>query len=139
MVFLSAYEDFVHRTLNVLPNPLAKLDYVGSLRSDQGGYQHWGLERCHGDPGAQAALAQAHTDLWLQVLRAPLCSLLGDLLDWCSQEGVAPEAGAQSLLEQRDRLVPANRGGGSLQHFYSVLSALSALSRRAQSPSQKAA
>jgi hypothetical protein len=125
MVLLSAFEDFVVRTLGTLSGPLSRLAYLGTLRHN-GQYQHWGLARAYGDAAAGAAISEAHTQICLEVLRTPLRKLVGELQT--ASNGTAPAAGWR---DQVHALTPPNLGGGSPRHFQSILLALSLLSHSA--------
>ena len=131
MTFLSAHEDFVVRTLASLPGLLAKLVYLGSLRDDAGDYCHWGMSRTFGPSSASEALAQAHTEAWLEVLRAPIPALLAETQDL--------EMGSETWWGQREKLTPPGVSGGTKRHFNSILLALSLLSQAAKEPNQRAA
>lgn len=135
MVFLSAFHDFVSRTLASLPGPLSKLAYIGELRRD-GDYEHWGLSRVHGDPAAREAIAVAHAQVWREVLHTPLPELLEEL-ESLSEGNVADRVAGLRAAEAR--LTPMDCGGGSKRHFNSILLALSLLSRTAKGSSQRAA
>jgi hypothetical protein len=121
MVLLSAFEDFVVRTLGALSGPWSRLVYLGTLRH-HGQYQHWGLSRAYGDAAAAAAISEAHTQICLEVLRTPVRKLVGELATASNPMG--PAAGWR---DQLDALTPLNLGGGSRRHLQSVLLALSLL------------
>ena len=131
MTLLSAYEDFVVRTLASLPGVLGKLVYLGSLRTDAGDYCHWGLSRTFGQDRASEALAQAHTEAWLEVLRTPIPALFAETQDL--------EMGSETWRGQREKLTPPEVSGGTKRHFNSILLALSLLSQVAKEPNQRAA
>jgi hypothetical protein len=131
MTLLSAYEDFVDRTLASLPGSLAKLVYLGSLRDDAGDYRHWGMSRTFGQGSTSEALAQAHTEAWLEVLRTPIPTLFAETQD--------SEMGSETWQRQREKLAPPNSSGGTKRHFNSILLALSLLSQAAKEPNQRAA
>ncbi|HVP44388.1 MAG TPA: hypothetical protein VMS96_13220 [Terriglobales bacterium] len=114
MTISSAYDDFCARTLSALAGAWQRLQYLAQLRAPDGRYQHWGLARTFGDHAAQRALAQAHSELFLEILRTPLRRLDG--------EYSAEEAAQWSSY------LPENAEGGSPEHFSSVVSALAALS-----------
>jgi hypothetical protein len=137
MTLRSAYQDFVDRTLAGLAGSLQKLNYLGSLADGSGHYCHWGMTRTFGPLQASDALAQAHTESWLGVLRAPI-PVLFEELDSMKEEAETSLSGKQSQAEM-GKLLPMNLGGGSKRHFNSVLLALSLLSRAAKEPNQKAA
>jgi hypothetical protein len=131
MTLLSAYEDFVVRTLARLPGSLARLVYLGSLRNDAGDYCHWGMSRTFGQSRTSEALAQAHAEAWLAVLRTPIPALFAETQDL--------EMGWESWRGQREKLTPADVCGGTKRHFNSILLALSLLSQAAKDPNQTAA
>ena len=131
MTFLSAYEDFVVRTLASLRGVLAKLVYLGSLRNDAGDYSHWGMSRTFGPSRTSEALAQAHTEAWLEVLRTPIPALFAETQDL--------EMENETWRGQREKLTPPEASGGTKRHFNSVLLALSLLSQSAKEPNQRAA
>jgi len=123
----SAADDFSHTTLAAVSGTLGKLQYLAGLRQVNGDYFHWGLARRHGEAGASVAIAQAHTDLFLHVLRTPLQVL------WDEAQGLAQDQCTERteymsrLMEKGDLLVPAQLEGGARRHFNSVLLALCSL------------
>ena len=131
MTFLSAYEDFVVRTLAPLRGSLAKLVYLGTLRNDAGEYCHWGMSRAYGQSSASEALAQAHSEAWLEVLRAPIPALFA--------ETQRLEVGSETWRGEREKLTPPDVSGGTKRHFNSILLALSLLSQAAKEPNHRAA
>ncbi|MGI9103836.1 MAG: hypothetical protein ACR2IF_15460 [Terriglobales bacterium] len=118
-----------------IPTMLGRLGYVAGLRRGEH-YSHWGLSRVHGEQAAGDAIAQAHTAIWLDVLRTPLPELFAQM------QGVSPEE-RQDLLRELDErwndAVPQDLSGGVPAHLSSVLEALAALSRAAQAPVRRAA
>jgi hypothetical protein len=129
MTYLSAFEDFVLRTLAPLAGPLSKLVYIGNLSSD-GRYEHWGLARTHGELAAAIAIADSHTEVWLEVLRTPIAKLAEELHTSAhNSDGVDV---VEHLRERERALTPQNMLGGSKRHFSSILMALSLLSRAAK-------
>lgn len=118
MTISSAYDDFCSRTLGAITGAWQRLRYVAELRAPDGRYQHWGLARTFGDDAAQRTLAQAHTELFLEILRTPLRRLAGD----------ASAAG----IVQRSSYLPVDLEGGTPQHFNSIVSALAALAEARQ-------
>ena len=113
MPVISTYEDVCARTLGALSGAWERLQYLAGLRAADGRYLHWGLARTYGEDASQRALGQAHTELFLEILRMPLRSL-------------ASEAAAAQIME-RLSYVPADLGGGTPEHFNSIVSALAAL------------
>jgi hypothetical protein len=130
MRFLPATEDFVLRTLSAVDGRWSKLQYVVSLRDQDGTYRHWGLARLYGEEQAGRTLESAHQQLFLEVLRTPLRELWADVRQTARGRG-APESEFVRELEAAGRaLVPRDYAGGSLRHFNSVLAALSGLARQ---------
>jgi len=125
MTLLSALDDFVLRTLAAVPGRLAQLAYVASLR-DTGGYEHWGLSRKHGAITAQAALRDAHSGAFIEVLRAPLASLLAEAAEAAEAENMSLHSYLAHV--QRAELTPSVVGGGSKRHLSSALASLLLLS-----------
>lgn len=106
---LSPFEDLKKRTLSAIAGLWPKLLYVTELRSKDGRYEHWGHSRVHGDLNSQVALAQAHSELYLQVLRTPLRDLSSE---W-EHEIVEPSRRSDVLK----LMVPTDLQGGSPRHF----------------------
>jgi hypothetical protein len=50
---LSAFEDFMKRTVTTLQGVWARLNYIRELRQADGTYEHWGLARIHGSIAAE--------------------------------------------------------------------------------------
>jgi hypothetical protein len=126
MIFSPA-DDFSGKTLAAIPGTLGKLQYVAGLRQESGVYVHWGMSRSHGEAAANQAIAAAHAQLFIEILRTPLSHLVGDLRSMASQHATEARQLIQALMEQRELLVPQKLNGGSLRHFNSVLRALSVL------------
>ena len=129
MTLLSVSDDFVYTTLRAVPGLLGKLRYLAGLRAEDGRYAHWGLARVYGEPAAQRALAEAHSSIFLQVLRAPMRDLLEDVRQMAAANEEDPGVCAASLRASLSALLPSELGGGSARHFSSVLEALSSLTR----------
>lgn len=127
MVLLSAIEDFVLRTLARLPARMDRLEYMAGLRNGEE-YEHWGMTRIHGPKASRQALSNAHTDATLEILRTPIRNLSEEL------EGSPPER-AENWQASKDRLIPADLGGGSKTHVNSVLVALGYLLKLKKSKS----
>ena len=113
MTISSAYDDFCAHSLAALDGLGRRLAYVAELRGPDGRYQHWGMARTFGDDVVQRALAQAHTDLFLEMLRMPLRRL-------ADEETMLGTGSLSSYL-------PADLEGGAPEHFNSIVSALAAL------------
>ena len=132
MSLLSAYTDFVATTLDALPGPWARLAYVAGLRSGDA-YRHWGMERAHGEAESQAAMARAHNELLLKLLRTGAAQLLSEAGGAGSEAGL--EGYFRDLLDRREELLPAAAGRATRAHFTAVLTALALASEaRASRP-----
>ena len=135
MTLLSASEDLRYRTLDALRGPLERLAYLASLRDESGQYSHWGLARTFSEPAARSAIAEVHSQVWIEVLRTPIPELVRSMV------GMEPTVRAevlQQLGNYRDKILPADLGGGGVRHFNSILVALSCLSKAAGATPQAA-
>jgi len=128
----SPFEDVRERTLGTLTGVWAKLSYLAGLRGDDGRYHHWGLSRTHGDEPSQKALALAHSEVYLQVLRTPIRALDQE---WCSQE----RSGEFMYVENLQSFYPADTSGGSARHLSSLLLAARLLSADRQASTRLSA
>src|SRR5689334_3819687 len=87
MALLTALEDLRERTLAALPTLWEKLAFLRDCRRQDGVYQHWGLERAHGEIAGRDALAQAHAELFEEFAGTRLQEL------WVSARSVAGSEG----------------------------------------------
>ena len=118
MSFFCATDDFCNRTLAAIEGSVRKLTYIAGLRTDEGNYRHWGLERLHGPDAAHAAMADSHSKAWLKILRSPLPELLAE----CQQMEVKER---EDLLSQLQNIAPPDKPcGGEARHFSSIVLAL---------------
>jgi hypothetical protein len=137
MTLMSAYEDFVRRTLPCLRTRWQKLGYIADLKTESGRYSHWGLARVHGEEAAESSIAQAHAEVWVDILRTPMSVLMKELEETASDEVGGPE---QCLVRlKHGAVVPRQLNGGSPQHFRSIVATLSALSRAERNANSEAA
>ncbi len=137
MSLRSALEDFVGTTLGSIAGIWGKLRYVAELRTQDGRYAHWGLERLHGDVAVQRALRQAHHALYLGVLRTPLRELVREAEESAAEMEVDYQTYVDELQQLSATMPPGEPSGGSEEHFRTVLEALSRLApgrRRANPP-----
>lgn len=137
MSLVSAFDDFWRTSLSALPGLLTKIEYLSSLRQENGGYGHWGLSRVHGEGAAQRALSETHETLVSELLRTPLRSLMVDAE--VSSEEQEMSVYLAGLFKRSAQLLPDEAGGGETRHFSSVLLALSALARSQQNAIHPAA
>lgn len=124
-VRLSAFEDLLERTLRTVAGVWGKFQYVSALRDAAGRYEHWGFVRTHGELSAQAAFAKAHSDLFSQILRAPLAELLEDIESAAGKKSVTTDEFIKRIRDAAGQAIPHNLAGGTRAHFNSVLDALS--------------
>jgi len=115
---LSPFEDFRARTLSSLSGLWTKLLYMAELRSDDGKYCHWGHSRVHGESRSQAALARAHSELYITMLRSPIRELVEEIET--RGDATDPTELARKIAASGDRMIPENREGGSPRHFNSI-------------------
>ena len=118
MPLLSAAEDLRKRTLARISGSLARLRYLGELRSQ--GHSHWGLQQTHGAEATAAALRESHTEGFVEVLRTDLDQLVEEFPR--QEESVVSPDG--KLPESRE-LEPEDTGGGSRRHLRGLMYALS--------------
>jgi hypothetical protein len=128
----SAFEDVQEATLRALSGMLERLRYLSTLRDAQGGYEHWGLSRVHGEMAAQKALGEAHRSTVSRVLATPVRRLIDDVVQSSRAAGVSPSQYVEELRDHGDRLMPADPGAGSVRHLSAVLRALSSLIKNRQ-------
>jgi hypothetical protein len=117
MPLLSATDDFRSRTLAAIHGILRRLVYVAALRDGGGQYVHWGLSRAHGPQAANEAVAAAHSESWIQLLRTPLPQLVSEL------EAMDAPLRTELLakFEAAGACSPDNLSGGTMRHFNSIV------------------
>lgn len=126
MTLLSASEDLRYRTLDALRGPLERIAYLASIRDEAGLYLHWGLARTYGEVAARAAIAEVHTQVWIEILRTPIPELVRVMVEMGTTER---EEVLGELRNYRDKILPADQAGGGVRHFNSILVALERLSK----------
>jgi hypothetical protein len=129
MTLKSALQDLRESTLAAISGLLAKLAYLASLRTREGGYRHWGMALVHGPDSSDRALKAAHGEVLSRVLRAPLDSLVDDLHRSSEPSGMSAQAYAEQMSGQASDLLPPQRDEASARHLNSVLMALSSLEK----------
>jgi hypothetical protein len=127
MMLNSPADDFSQTSLAAVAGTLDKLRYIAGLRQANGEYFHWGMARLHGEATASLAIGQAHTNVFLSVLRTPIRLLWEEAGNSAQTQGADPGEFVQHLLEKEDQLIPAELQGGARRHFNSVLLALCSL------------
>jgi hypothetical protein len=103
---LSPFEDFQARTLSALAGLWTKLLYMAELRSEDGQYCHWGHSRVHGELLSQAALARAHSELYISLLRSPIKELVEDIET--TSDGSDPKELMRKIEVGRNQMIPQN-------------------------------
>jgi hypothetical protein len=134
-MFDSPADDFSKKTLAAVAGALGKLQYVAGLRQGNGEYFHWGMARTHGEANASVAIGQAHTNLFLAILRTPIRTLWGEAAELAGEQGAEVRDYLARLTAKGDLLIPAQPQGGGQRHFNSVLLDLCSL---AGAPAPKA-
>ncbi len=129
MTLKSALQDLRESTLAAVSGLLAKLAYLGSLRTGEGGYRHWGLSMVHGEESSQRALKTAHTEVLSTVLRTPIAELAEDLRESSRDSDKSEEAYVEGMRAQFGELLPSAQDRASARHLNSVLVALSSLKK----------
>jgi hypothetical protein len=129
MTFRSALQDLRESTLAAICGLLAKLAYLGSLRTREGGYRHWGLSLMHGEESSQRALKAAHTEVLATVLRTPISELVDDLRESSRDNAQTEGAYVEGMRAQFEELVPSSQDAAAARHLNSVLVALSSLEK----------
>ena len=130
---LSAREDFMERTLAVLRGVWGKLNYLRQLRGAKGTYEHWGLVQVHGEHAASQAMADVHSELYLEVLRTPLPDLLQQLELSAEDLNCLASDIAEALENDQQKMLPANLVGGPPRHLEAVLTSISLLTKTRRS------
>ena len=118
---LSPFEDFQARTLSALPGLWTKLLYMAELRSSDGTYCHWGHSHVYGEARSQAALARAHSELYIALLRSPIRELVEEIEN---SGGNDQKEIFRNIVASRERMIPKNLEGGSPRHFNSIVLAV---------------
>jgi hypothetical protein len=129
MSLFSALEDLQATTLDAIAGSLRQLEYLASLRRQDGSYAHWGLARMYGELRARRALADAHRAQLSRVLATPIRKLEKDVRESSEEAGVSAKVYLERLSESSAQLLPPNPGAGSSRHLSSVLHVLSSLQK----------
>ena len=123
MNFLSPEDDFKLRTLDSIRGRLAKLAYIVQLRHGDR-YEHWGMVRTHGEGATQKAIATAHTEVFLDVLRAPLDELSREARSISATAESEQQDALATLHERMRSAAPADTDGATALHLSFVLESL---------------
>lgn len=130
MTLQSALEDLKSTTLSAVQGLLAKLQYLSSLKREDGTYSHWGLSRVHGESAAQHAFEDAHRAVVTGILRTPLQKLVKDAEVSSQCQGTDPETMVSQMSSRMPEMLPGRPSAGSGRHLSSVLHALLSLTKR---------
>jgi hypothetical protein len=118
MKLLSAYEDFVSRTLSKIPNALDRLRFIADMRKE-GQYEHWGLTKEYGRDAAQSGIGEAHADSFETVLTTPIPELEA------SEKAPTAETGQTDI----SKMLPSDLRGGTKKHFSWIVKVISMLNQ----------
>jgi hypothetical protein len=130
MELLESLDNFIKRTLSVVPGLWHKLAYLGGLRKDSGEYDHWGLAKRYGNVATKTALSAAHEQVFIDVLRKPVATLLSEVQENATEKDLPQEEYVEELWISRKPMTPVELGGGSQKHFEVTLETLKSLVRR---------
>lgn len=130
MELLESLDNFIKRTLAVVPGLWHKLAYLAGLRKQDGEYEHWGLSKRYGNEATRSALRSAHQQVFLEVLRKPVGSLLKKVNEDAQEKELPAEEYVEELWISRKPMTPDDLGGGSYRHFEVTLKTLQSLLRR---------
>jgi hypothetical protein len=134
MEILESLDNFIKRTLAVVPGLWHKLAYLGGLRKDCGEYDHWGLSKRYGNEATKTALGSAHEQVFLDVLRKPVGTLLEEATENAAEKEIPPGEYVQELWISRKPMIPDDLAGGSHRHFEVTLKTLQSLTRKKDVP-----
>lgn len=132
MELLESLDNFIKRTLAVVPGLWHKLAYMGGLRKESGEYDHWGLSKRYGNEATRSALGAAHEQVFLDVLRKPVRNLLHEAQENAAEKEIPPEEYVEELWISRKPMTPTELGGGSSRHFEVTIKTLQSLTRAKQ-------
>ncbi|MCU1286604.1 MAG: hypothetical protein JWO13_2954 [Acidobacteriales bacterium] len=124
MNFSETLENFVKKTLSVVPGMWHKLAYLAALRKESGEYEHWGLSKRYGKEATGSALSSAHSGVFVDVLRKPVATLLEEVKENAAEQQLPEKEYVEELWLSRKPMIPSDLGGGSQKHFEFTLKAL---------------
>lgn len=128
MNVVESLEVFVRRTLSVVPGLWHKLAYLAALRKeDSGEYEHWGLSKRYGKDATRSALGSAHSNVFIDVLRKPISTLLDEVKENAAEQNLDEKEYVEELWLSRQPMVPSKLAGGSQKHFELTLKTLRSL------------
>jgi hypothetical protein len=127
MALLDSLDNFIKRTMAVVPGLWHKLAYLGGLKKDSGDYDHWGLSKRYGNDATKKALSAVHEELFLEVLRKPVNKLLVEVTENAAEKELPPAEYVEELWISRGPMTPVEAAGGSHRHFEVTLKTLKSL------------
>ena len=130
MELFESLDNFIKRTLAVVPGLWHKLAYLGGLRKDSGDYDHWGLSKRYGTEATKTALGSAHEQVFINVLRKPVATLLKEVKENAAEKELPDEEYVEELWLSREPMTPNDLAGGSKRHFEATLKTLRSLAKR---------
>lgn len=134
MTLKSALEDLQQNTLSALSGVLARLIYLGSLRGENGRYEHWGMKSIYGAETAERAIRTAHAEIVTALLKMPFAALEQDVEVSRAANAISALAYVKHMRDHFEDLLPAEHvDGPSAAHLNSVLAALLSLKRHPRS------
>jgi hypothetical protein len=121
MALLSAYEDFLQRSVALLSSTWEKLEFVASLRREDG-YRHFGMEQRFGTAAAASAIAEVHSLLHEELA----ATNLQQLWETASEESRNSPKTWKTLLRglNHPRALPPDVHGVPVEHLEFVFSSL---------------
>lgn len=139
MTLKSAQEDLQQSTLSALSGLLARLIYLGSLRGENGRYEHWGMKSIYGAETAERAIRTAHAEIVAALLKTPLAVLEEDVEVSRAASAISAPVYVKHMRDHFEDLMPAGHvDGPSAAHLNSVLAALLSLKRHPSSANRSA-
>lgn len=122
MKLISAYDDFVERTLSRIEGKVQRLAFLARLH-DKGKYEHWGMSQTYGKEQADSAISTVHSESWTDLLRTKISSVFqGKKIE-------ENELSSLSKTEAAERVVPDGSTRSSVRHFRFIIETLARLTR----------
>ena len=97
-----AVKDLKRRTLSEIPNALARLIYLASLRDySTGQYHHAGLSDRFGEPAAVEAMERCHTEVFGELALGTVEGLYQEMVSYLDVSSPNPEEAVEVWLRLR--------------------------------------
>jgi len=126
-------EDFVLNTLQGVNGCLGKLEYLNSLRDENGTIHHWGLEKIYGAERTGAEFESAYGHSLNQLLRTPYQVLWKEFMESCTEKERAPQTFLHEFRENIFKHMPKEFDEAQNLHVRQVLDVVSALADHSRS------